>query len=152
MPKENKKAVFKAFPLTIAYCESAAALHQTGFDFPWSVSSFHSLLSLSTTVGWINEKSLLVCSQVGDEMEILTLCVLPDFRRQGIAESCMDFLFQYAKKHQIQRIFLEVSIQNIAAQNLYLKKGFQKIGCRKNYYKTRAGFCDALCMEKILND
>ena len=135
--------------LTPAFCEAAAALHQTSFDFPWSKESFESVISLPTTIGWIDEKALLVCSKAVDEMEILTLCVAPCFRRTGLAEKFLDYLFQYAVEKGIHRLFLEVSVQNTAARNLYDKKGFRPIGQRKNYYKTKAGFCDAVCMEKI---
>ncbi len=135
--------------LTSAFCEAAAALHQTSFDFPWSKESFESVISLPTTIGWIDEKALLVCSKVADEMEILTLCVAPCFRRAGLGEKFLDYLFQYAVEKGIHRLFLEVSVQNTAARNLYDKKGFCPIGQRKNYYKTKAGFCDAVCMEKI---
>ncbi len=134
--------------LTSAFCEAAAALHRTSFDFPWTKEAFDSLLSLPTTIGWIDEKALLVCSQVADEMEILTLCVAPDFRRTGLADKFLDYLFRYALEKGIHRLFLEVSVQNTAARNLYDKKGFRSIGYRKNYYKTKSGFRDAVCMEK----
>lgn len=135
---------------TPACCELAAALHRACFDFPWPVEAFASLLALPATVGWISEKALLICSFAADEMEILTLCVMPASRRQGIAEVFLDALFDYADKQGVRRIFLEVSVKNTPAVRLYLKKGFHKIGCRKNYYKTQAGFCDAVCMEKTL--
>ncbi len=134
--------------LTLSFCETAAFLHQTSFDFPWSKESFEALVSLPATVGWIDEKALLVCSKVADEMEILTLCVDPCFRRMGLAEKFLDYLFRYADEQGVHRLFLEVSVQNTAARNLYDKKGFRQIGQRKNYYKTKTGFCDAVCMEK----
>lgn len=143
-------ASFQAERMTGAFCEVAAQIHQTGFDFPWSKEAFQSLLNLPTTIGWINGQGLLVVSSVGDEMEILTICVLPQYRRQGVGKAFLTLLFAWAENHNVQRIFLEVSAQNESAQNLYGQMGFERIGIRKNYYKTKSGFCDAFCMEKKL--
>ncbi len=136
--------------LTLHFCDIAEKIHKTGFDFPWNKDSFKSLLALPTTIGWINEKGLLVCSQVFDEMEILTICVIPELRQKGLGTKWLAHLFRYAATHGIKRIFLEVSVQNNPALHLYEKNGFTTIGRRKNYYKTYDGLVDAICMEKIL--
>lgn len=131
-------------------CSIAAQIHQSGFDFPWDSNSFESLLLLPTTIGWVHPSGLLVCSRVCDEMEILTICIEPQYRQKGMATAFLKHLFQYAEQHQIKRIFLEVSIENKNAYHLYLKQGFVQTGYRKNYYKTKTGYCDAICMEKII--
>ncbi len=133
--------------ITPAYCAAAAALHETSFDFPWDEKSFADLLALPTTIGWIDERGLLLCSEIADEMEILTLCTHPDSRRQGVADAFLNVLKTYASERGVTRIFLEVSGLNTAAQKLYAKHGFSEIGRRKNYYKTHAGLVDAVCME-----
>ena len=150
MSDKSATMSFCPLSLTVPYCPTAAAIHQTGFDFPWTQEAFESLLLLPSTVAWIDETGLLVCSQVCDEMEILTICILPEFRGQGKGFKWLSFLFDYARQQQINRIFLEVSVENKPARHLYHKAGFTQIGCRKNYYKTQTGFCDALCMEKKL--
>ncbi len=136
---------------TTVYCETAAVIHKTGFDFPWDEKAFESLIRLPSTVGWINETGLLLCERVCDEMEILTICVLPDSRRSGLGMKWLSHLFAYARQNNIKRIFLEVSVQNVPAFNLYKKAGFTEIGKRPNYYRTLDGFCDALCMEKVID-
>lgn len=133
-----------------AHAEAAAFLHRLSFDFPWQVSDFQSLCMLSSTKGWINEESLLVYSQVLDEMEILTVCVHPNVRHQGKGFFLLSCLIQEAEKQKVKRIFLEVSVENKAAISLYEKIGFHQIGIRRNYYRTQTGFCDALCYEKRL--
>lgn len=150
MPHNVNERSFKPIPLSVPYCQAATELHQTGFDFPWSQEAFESLLLLPSTVAWIDETGLLVCSQVCDEMEILTICIAPQARRQGRGFKWLSFLFDYARQKKINRIFLEVSVENLPAQQLYQKAGFMEIGRRKNYYKTKTGFCDAVCMEKLL--
>ncbi len=142
---------FNPQQLSLPFCVAAESIHKTGFDFPWNKESFESLLTLPSTIGWINENGLLVCSQVADEMEILTICIMPESRQKGLGMKWLGYLFNYAHTHNMTRIFLEVSVQNIPALRLYQKAGFVEIGRRKNYYKTHTGYVDALCMEKIIS-
>ena len=143
---------FQPVVLTKNHCSVASVIHQTGFDFSWSTETFESLLLLPTTLGWIDETGVLICSRVCDEIEILTICVHKNYRHHGYGDKWLDFLFQYADAHQINRILLEVSVENIPALKLYQKKGFIEIARRKNYYKKKDGtFCDAVCMEKQIS-
>ncbi len=143
--------LFQPVVLTKSHCCIASAIHQTGFDFPWTTQTFESLLLLPTTLGWISKTGILVCSCICDEIEILTICVHTDYRKQGVGEQWLHFLFAYASTHHMKRILLEVSVENKPAFNLYLKTGFTEIARRKNYYKKKDGtFCDAVCMEKLI--
>ena len=142
---------FSPVIMTKAFCEAASVLHAMGFDYPWTQESFESLLVLPTTIGWMDKNGLLVCSKIYDEMEILTICIHPEQRRKGWGGQWLMFLMSYAKENGINRIFLEVSTENKSAYSLYQKYGFKEIGIRKNYYKTKTGFCDAICMEKLLD-
>ena len=65
-----------------------------------------------------------------EESEILNLAVVPEFRRQGIAQELLQ-MFLNAKKGVI---FLEVRESNQAARNLYKLLGFQEVGIRSQYY------------------
>ena len=96
----------------------------------------------------MTEESFLLCSEVADEMEILTICVLPEFRRQHIAQDLLFELFRYAKGQKVKRIFLEVAEDNQAAQKLYLGAGFKQTGRREGYYVCKNGNVDALCLTK----
>ncbi len=131
--------------LNTSFVDVAVALHATSFENPWGKEAFLSLLSLSTTKGWIDETGLLLVSHVLDEIEILTILTHPDFRGQGRATFFLTHLIKYAKEHAVQQIFLEVNAENQPAIYLYEKMGFQKTGIRKNYYKMNDGsFKDAL--------
>ena len=133
-----------------AFSPILSTIHAQCFDRPWSEQEMFSLLSLPTTVGWLTEQGFLLCSRVADEMEILTIGVLPTFRRQGIGFCFLQDLFSFACQHQVRKIFLEVSADNLPAQHLYQKAGFIQTGIRKNYYKTATGFTDALCLTKTI--
>lgn len=138
------------YDLTYPYCESASYLHALCFDFPWKKSDFEDLLSLGTTKGLINENALLVYSEILDSIEILTICTHPDKRRMGIGRKLLSLLIEKARHNNITHIFLEVRATNTPAISLYEGMGFCKIGTRKNYYRTKEGFCDAFCYELVL--
>lgn len=88
--------------------------------------------------------ALCLSMNIPPEMEILSICVLPEFRRQGLAKSLLLFLINYAEQHDIESIFLEVSVENTSAIKLYESVGFHKIGIRKGYYRHANRNIDAL--------
>ena len=135
----------------IEYAPILAALHQLCFPVPWTEEEISKLLELSTTVTWVTKDSFLICSHVLDEMEILAIGVLPEKRKQHLASSLLDSLILYARNNGVQRIFLEVSVQNEPAKNLYAKFGFVKTGIRKDYYTTPTGPKDAFCLVKKID-
>lgn len=53
------------------------------------------------------------------------LYISPDFREQGIGSRTMGFLEDYCRSQGIKAIHLEVTRQNVSAQNLYRKAGYQ---------------------------
>ena len=71
--------------------------------------------------------------QVIDEVEIIKIGIIKSYQRNGYGS----YLIKELKKLNIKKIFLEVSIENVQAINFYLKNGFQEIGLRKRYYKSK---------------
>ena len=132
----------------IFFAPITAKIHCKCFDKGWSEEEFAKLLQLPTSRLWMTEEGFLLCSEVADEMEILTICVLPEFRRQHIAQDLLFELFRYAKGQKVKRIFLEVAEDNVAAQKLYSGAGFKQTGKREGYYKRKNGAVDALCFTK----
>ena len=82
-----------------------------------------------------------------DELQIIDVFVQPKYRRQGLAETVLRELF--AKNKHLASVYLEVRVSNTAAQNLYTKLGFEKIGIRKNYYSKPVE--EAVLMQKKLH-
>ena len=132
----------------ILFAPIAAKIHAKCFERGWSEKEFQKLLALPTSRLWMSEEGFLLCSEVADEMEILTICVLPEFRRQHIATDLLHELFDYAKTQKIKRLFLEVAEDNEAAQKLYYGAGFKETGRREGYYARKKGAVDALCLTK----
>ncbi|MDR2781178.1 MAG: ribosomal protein S18-alanine N-acetyltransferase [Holosporaceae bacterium] len=132
--------------------EVIAKIHQSCFDDGWSTRSFQEMLSNNVFFGFSSkEKSthgFILCKKVCDEIEIITFCVLPQFRNQGIGKSLIEAIDLYAKTHSVNLIFLEVSEDNMIAQRIYEKFGYKKISERKGYYRTQTYCKNAIVMLK----
>jgi len=131
-----------------AYATVVAELYRQCFPDVWKEADIQKILMLPTTVLWVSEKGFLLCSHVLDEMEIISIGVLPAYRRQHFGSSFLKEMMDYANQNDVKKIFLEVSVENSPAQALYHQFGFTESGTRKNYYKTKNGFVDALCLIK----
>ena len=76
-----------------------------------------------------------ICARlIIDEADINNVAVLPDFRKQGMAQKLIQALVDFCKQKGIKRFTLEVNANNIPAKNLYGKMGFVSCGVRKGYY------------------
>ncbi len=69
-----------------------------------------------------------------DEAEILKLCVAEYERHKGVGYQLLDFVINYCRTKGVKNCFLELRASNRAARKLYEKRGFQRVGCRRNYY------------------
>ena len=91
-----------------------------------------------------NEKVLgyLEIRLVDGVLDIMNLYVNPENRKQGIATSLMNEMFN---NEEYNRIMLEVNENNNEALRLYKKLGFKEISLRNRYY----GEDTAIIMEKV---
>ena len=70
----------------------------------------------------------------GVEADILTVAVLPAYRRQGIAKEFMYQIEAYAIEREASAMMLEVEVSNEPAIKLYESLGYMKISVRMDYY------------------
>lgn len=118
-------------------------IHKKCFTHSWSEAEFTSLLNSDGAFVIKEEgKGFILCRTIIDETEILTICVAPEFQKQGIANRLLNEAFIKAKG---TNFFLEVNENNEAAKTLYQKNGFKVVGRRKKYYNNKD---DALIMRK----
>jgi len=68
------------------------------------------------------------------EAHITTIGVRQAYQRQGIAELLLISTMDTALMRNAQVMTLEVRLSNSAAQALYEKYGFTKMGVRRGYY------------------
>ena len=71
---------------------------------------------------------------IGPTAEILTIGVVPQARRRGLATRLLHDLLDEAVRRGAEECFLEVREDNAAARAFYLAEGFAEIGVRRGYY------------------
>jgi ribosomal-protein-alanine N-acetyltransferase len=137
-------------PLTIAHAGLIAGMHHVCFDEPWSENSMAELLAMPGVQGWLaaeegQPQGFIMARLAADEAEILTILVLPPYRRHGLARRLLDAALDNAKMQGAAKMYLEVASSNDGAQLLYTKVGFTLVGRRKAYYASGA---DALLLAR----
>ena len=141
-------------PFEEKYLDSICEIENASFSDPWSKNAFcdfsSSIYAIYLALDGENDLcGYTVASFISPECEILNLAVSPSFRRRGIADSLLEFLFEEAKKRDCDTMLLDVRASNTPAISLYEKHGFYKVGVRKGYYTLPKE--DALLMDKPLN-
>lgn len=134
----------------LLYAEPLAEMHKLCFEKAWDKAAFESLLRLPTTCGFLNDKSFILFSVCDNQAEILTLGVVPNSRKNGIAFDLLTYATEKLKSAGVQEIFLDVNVNNLAARKLYEKADFQQIAIRKAYYDDAGLKSDALVLKKML--
>ena len=84
---------------------------------------------------------------VHDEAQINYFVVNKEFRKKGYGSFLMNYLIGLCEKLNVNKILLEVSQENNAAQKFYDRFNFSTVGIRRNYYKNGS---NALLKEKQL--
>ena len=120
----------------------------------WKSSSLFHLLSKGSGYGYILKyfnKSIgyILLRSLNDEEEVLSLGVLKSNRRQGIASKLFYEFEKGAIRNNVQRIILEVRVENYPAICFYEFLGLKKIKVLKDYYKTDRGYEDGLLLSKF---
>jgi ribosomal-protein-alanine N-acetyltransferase len=119
-----------------------ATLHAACFaEEPWRTEAMAEVLAMPGAFGFLaggrrSACGFLVALDLGQECEILTLGVLPNRRRRGIAGRLMERLLAVAGGRQI---VLEVAEDNRPALVLYEGLGFAEVGRRPAYYRRAVG-------------
>ena len=139
---------------------SIKQVYEKDVDFCYELDS--NTISLWSKKQWANElkkdgvkvyglllANLLIgiCSfhVVLDEAQINYFVIKKKFREKGFGSFLMIFLIEHCEKFSINKLSLEVSRNNLAAEKFYSHFDFSNVGIRKNYYKDGS---DALLKEK----
>jgi len=65
---------------------------------------------------------------------VISIAVLPEYRRQGIAHALMKEAMGAMLRHKAKECFLEVRVSNTPAVKLYQKMGFKVTRTIQSYY------------------
>ena len=88
---------------------------------------------------------------IKDQMEIISFVIDKKYRNKGEGKALLNKILVIADYRKISNIFLEVSVENEIAINLYNKANFKKVGERKNYYSLNGKKVNAYIMRLSLS-
>ncbi len=138
-------------PMTEESYNDAAHIEQTCFsDRPWTAEQFREELSLDFSRTFIayndGEAAGFVNLWLTPPMALINnIAVLPQFRRQGIAQKLI--MKALTTCGECSSLTLEVRESNDSAIKLYEKMEFSQVGRRKRFYENPTE--DALIMTKF---
>jgi ribosomal-protein-alanine N-acetyltransferase len=124
-------------PLTYGDLPEVIAVERRSFPAPWSLAMFVLELSKPSSVcvgAWQGGELLgyLICSRYHTVWHLMNIAVRDDRRREGIATTMIEHLFETAGDHD--RYTLEVRVSNAEAIRMYESFGFRSAGVRRRYY------------------
>lgn len=137
-------------PAGPAHAAALAAVHAACFPPAerWDAEFFATQLCLPGTYAHVvPDAGFVLWRLMMDEAEILTLAVLAQARRRGVARALMLAALEGAAAGGAAAMFLEVGRGNTAARALYAGLGFESVGERRNYYADGE---DALVLQRVL--
>jgi ribosomal-protein-alanine N-acetyltransferase len=120
---------------------SVIELDQKSFSLPWPERSFRFELTVNPASRcWVAELEgkivgMIVVWLVVDEAHVATIATHPDFRRKGIGTKLLSHALRQMIDEGARSSFLEVREQNIGAQEMYRKFGYEVSGRRPRYYR-----------------
>lgn len=130
-----------------------SSLHSACFAEGWSKDAFADLVSVRNVTALIATRQavgavgyiLIRCA--ADEAEIISLGVVPDARRTGVAGKLLADAMARATNQGATSMFLEVAEDNDGARVFYRKHRFDEVGRRPGYYAGTGGpAIDAIVM------
>ena len=141
---------------------SIKQINETDIDLCYELDS--NTISLWSKKQWIDELKkedikvfglllsnliigICVFHVVLDEAQINFFVINQKYRKKGFGSYLMSYLIKKCEKLNVNKLFLEVSHNNVIAEKFYNRFEFSTVGLRKKYYKDGS---DALIKEKIL--
>lgn len=148
-------------PAALVHVDLLAAMHKICFADAWGADAMASLLTMPGAQGVIaveggslkpalqppGPAGFVLWRAAAGEAEILTIAVLPPWRRGGLGGRLLVRALCASAQAGAEAMFLEAAADNIAALTLYEKHQFRRVGLRKAYYGDK----DAVVMRRDLD-
>ena len=130
--------------------DSVMAIESAIYSHPWTRGNFaDSLRAGYDCRTWRLEGELIgyfVLMAALEEAHLLNLSIAARHQRSGHGRTLLREAAALARRRGAVSLFLEVRPSNLAAQTLYARFGFRRVGVRKAYYPSHAGREDALVL------
>jgi ribosomal-protein-alanine N-acetyltransferase len=159
--RQWRKAEASVRRAEIGDCDVLSEIHAGAFRRGWSSAEFEALLSqpgvhalmahARTAFGGRIAAGFALYRLAADEAEILSIAVIPQCRRRGVAKLLLEEAMRHLYREGVHRIHLEVEDENEAALRLYRGMEFRENGMRPGYYSQgRARPAGAIAMLRQL--
>lgn len=129
-------------------------IEQASFSVPWSLESIQHELDNAVAAYYLLEdeagKVLAFADLwlIADEGQLANIAVSPAARGQGLGEKLLRTAMETLFAKGCALVFLEVRVSNTPALGLYEKLGYERAGCRKNYYTEPEEDAYVLCCKR----
>jgi ribosomal-protein-alanine N-acetyltransferase len=134
--------------------EEVMAIERTIYTHPWTRGNFSDSLHAGYECRtWRLEGELVgyfILLVAAGEGHLLNLSIAGRHQRSGHGRALLREAVEFARRGGARNLFLEVRPSNLAAQALYTRFGFRRIGVRRGYYPAHSGREDALVLTLTL--
>lgn len=117
-------------------------IERRSFKDPYDISTFLLFWALDPDGFLVAEVNGSVVGYViashRDE-EIVSIAVMPEFRRKGVGRRLMEEAMEYLKGKGARKAELMVRVGNVGAIKFYEGLGFEKVGVVPKYYGNEDG-------------
>ena len=144
------KRVAELAPMREADLDEVMAIEAAIYTHPWTRGNFaDSIRAGYECRTWRAGGALVgyfVVMAAAGEAHLLNLSIAAGHQRSGHGKTLLTEAASLARRLGARHVFLEVRPSNRAAQALYIRFGFRRIGVRRGYYPAHAGREDALVL------
>jgi ribosomal-protein-alanine N-acetyltransferase len=138
-------------PMRAQDLPEVVAIEEVAYEFPWTHGNFidslragHSAWTMRDSGGGLIAYAVVMMAV--DEAHLLNLTVAPACQRFGFGWRMLEAMAENARGYRARTMLLEVRPSNTAAQQMYARYGFVRIGTRRGYYPARDGREDAIVL------
>ncbi|NIP19328.1 MAG: ribosomal protein S18-alanine N-acetyltransferase [Xanthomonadales bacterium] len=125
-------------------------IEESCYPFPWTRGIFSDCLRVGYACFGLQLGSDLagysVHNWAAGESHLLNLCVDGPWQRRGYGSMLLEHAINHARALDCHVMFLEVRPSNPDARALYLRRGFEAVGERPEYYQAAEGRENAVVM------
>lgn len=136
--------------LSPADLDRVIEIERAAYPYPWTRGIFSDCIRVGYDCWGLQLGDMLVAYSIHNcaagEAHLLNLCVEPQWQRRGLGGTLLDHVIRRAAARGCRSVFLEVRRSNPAGIALYVKRGFQIVGERSDYYRSDEGREDAIVM------
>lgn len=141
-------------PMSERDLDEVVSIENAIYTHPWTRGNFSDSLRAGYACRtWRLGAELIgyfVLMAAAGEAHLLNLSIAARQQRSGHGSALLREAAQTARRLGAKSIYLEVRPSNHAAQALYRRFGFRKVGVRRGYYPAHGGREDALVLALAL--